>query len=86
MHDVGVAPVVAGGSLVELGLGGKWLGTRIWAGCGGLPYDKTMALFKASRPWGPLDLSLGLAARAGDFTLSKEYSASLGLGYRIPWH
>jgi hypothetical protein len=34
---------------------------------------------------GPVNLSLGMAARVEDFTRFDEFGASLGLGYRIPW-
>jgi hypothetical protein len=82
---MGSSPIASGGSMLELGLGGKWLGTRLWGGYGALPFERTVAIFKASRPVGPLDLSLGMAARVEDFTRFEEYGASLGLGYRIPW-
>jgi hypothetical protein len=82
---LGSSPIASGGGFSNFGLGGEWRNNRLWAGIGAGPFEKTMAVLKASRPFGPIRLSVGMAARGEEFLRFEEYSASLGLGYRLPW-
>jgi hypothetical protein len=83
---LGSSPIASGGGIISYGLGGKWRDNRLWAGVGAVPFEKTMATLKASRSFGPLNLSLGMSARGEDFLKFEDYAASLGLGYRLPWN
>ena len=84
MGFLGSAPLASGGGLVDIGLGGRLGSTRLWGGIGSDPYEDPVFILRASRAFGPLAVSC--AGQADPGHLTKDYGASLGIAYLVPWN
>jgi hypothetical protein len=83
---LGSSPIASGGGALDIGVGGKVGTTRLWGGYGAAPYRGKMAVLKASRPLGPISLSIAGDIGVENFSKFEEYGIAVGVGYRLPWN